>query len=63
MPATAGGSTSGSSTSVIASERPGKRRVAIRYAVGVPKTRISNCAIRLVLRLTTKASLTTSLDS
>ena len=54
MPATAGGSTSGSSTSVMASERPGKRRVASRYAVGVPKSRISACAIRLVFRLTMK---------
>ena len=34
MPATAGGRTSGSSTSVTARLRPGKRRVASRYAVG-----------------------------
>ena len=38
MPATAGGSTSGSSSSVITTERPGNRRVARRYAAGVPTT-------------------------
>ena len=32
----------------------GEAAVASRYAVGVPKRTISACAIRLVLRLTTK---------
>ena len=48
MPATAGGSTSGSSTSVTTSERPRKRRRAMSHAVGVPKPRISALAMRLV---------------
>ena len=36
MPATAGGTTSGSSTSVMASARPGNERVASSQAAGVP---------------------------
>src|SRR3954447_2667953 len=59
VPATAGGRTSGSSTSVTSTERPRKRRVASTYAVGVPNTRMSACARRVVLRLTTSASVTT----
>ena len=42
MPATAGGSTSGNSTSVTASECPGKRRLASTNAAGVPNTTISS---------------------
>ena len=38
MPATAGGSTSGNSTSVIMNGLARKERVAIRYAAGVPST-------------------------
>ena len=56
MPATAGGSTSGSSTAVTRSARPRKVRVASKYAAGVPKRRISAFATRLVFRLTTSAS-------
>ena len=41
IPATAGGSTSGSSTSVTTSDFPRKERVASMYAAGVPTTRIS----------------------
>src|SRR5262245_23647016 len=63
MPATAGGRTSGSSTSVTATAWPGKRRVASRYAVGVPNRTISACAIALVFRLTMKASRTTGFES
>ena len=63
MPATAGGSTSGNSTSVMQSERPGKRRLASRYAVGVPKSSTSACAIKVVLKLTISASVTTGLES
>ena len=48
MPATAGGSTSGSSTSVTTSARPGNRRRAMNHAVGVPKPRISALAMRFV---------------
>ena len=62
-PATAGGSTSGSSTSVTTSARPRKRRLASRYASGVPNRRISACAISDVLTLTISASVTTGLDS
>ena len=47
MPATAGGSTSGSSTSVTTSARPRKRRVARNHAVGVPKPRIRALAIEV----------------
>ena len=46
-----------------ATERPTKRRVARRYAVGVPKKRISACATRLVFSVTTKASRTTGFES
>ena len=56
MPATAGGSTSGSSTSVTTSARPRKRRVAIRYAAGVPKARMSTFATTFVFSVTTSAS-------
>jgi len=63
IPATAGGSTSGSSTRVIASECPRNLRLARRNAAGVPKRRISVCAIRLVFRLTTNASCTTGFPS
>ena len=45
MPATAGGSTSGSSMSVINSARPRKRRVARKYAAGVPTTTMIATAI------------------
>ena len=62
MPATAGGSTIGSSTSVTSAPRPRKRR-ASRYASGVPSTRIAACAIALVSRLTTSASVTTGFES
>ena len=63
IPATAGGRTSGSSTSTTSSERPRKRRVARRYAVGVPSRSTSACAIALVFRLTTSASVTTGRES
>ena len=48
MPATAGGSTSGSSIRVISSARPRNVRVASRYAAGVPTSRITASAIALV---------------
>ena len=56
MPATAGGRTIGSSTSVIASDRPGKRRVARTYAVGVPNSRISDLRDERRLEVTMSAS-------
>src|SRR4030088_439061 len=62
-PATAGGRTSGSSPSVMSADRPRKRLVARRYAVGVPSTRMSACARSVVFRLTTSASVTTELPS
>ena len=58
IPATAGGSTSGSSTSVTTSARPGKRRRAMSHAVGVPKPRISALATRFVRSVTASASRT-----
>ena len=58
MPATAGGSTSGSSTSVTTSARPGNRRRAMNHAVGVPKPRISALAMRFVRTVTASASRT-----
>ena len=42
---------------------PGKRFVASRYAVGVPKSRIRSLGDQLVFRLTTNASLTTGFES
>ena len=61
MPATAGGSTSGSSTNVTSNALPRKRRVARRYAVGVPNTTMSNMATTLVSAVTRSASSVTSL--
>ena len=46
-----------------ASERPGKRRLASRWAAGVPSRRISAWAISVVFRLTTSASVTTGFQS
>ena len=63
IPATAGGSTSGSSINVTTSARPRKRRLATRYASGVPNSKISACAIADVLKLTISASVTTGLVS
>ena len=63
MPATAGGSTSGSSTSVTTQRAPGKRRVARRYAAGVPNRRISACAISARLELTIERVATTGFES
>ena len=45
------------------SARPGKRRVARRYAVGVPNSSTSACAISVVLKLTISASVTTGFES
>ena len=56
MPATAGGSTSGSSTAVTRRARARKEREAITYAAGVPKRRISTFATRVVFTVTTSAS-------
>ena len=58
MPATAGGSTSGSSTSVTTSDRPRKRRVARTNAVGVPSPMIRRFATRFVRAVTRSASCT-----
>ncbi len=63
MPATAGGSTIGNSTSVTTSDRPRNRRVAKKYAVGVPNARIATCEITIVFRLTTSASFTTGFEN
>ena len=63
MPATAGGSTSGSSISVTTRSRRRDRRVAAQYAVGVPSTRIRASAMRFVSNVTTSASFATSLRS
>ncbi len=57
IPATAGGSTRGSSTSVITTERPGKDRVASRYAAGVPTATMMAIAIAVVSRLSRSASV------
>ena len=51
MPATAGGSTIGSSTIVIASERPRNRREARNHAVGVPKAIMTTWATKTLFRL------------
>jgi hypothetical protein len=56
IPATAGGRTSGNSTAVTKNARPRKLRVAIRYAVGVPKSKISAFAINVVFSVTSSAS-------
>ena len=56
MPATAGGSTSGSSTSVIATSRPRKRRLASSHAAGVPTATMIASAIAVVFRLSHSAS-------
>ena len=56
MPATAGGSTSGSSSNVVMIT---PQRDVVRdstYATGVPTTRMAASAVRLVRRLTTSAS-------
>ena len=58
MPATAGGSTSGSSTRVIASERPRNAVEASRYATGVPMTTIRTLATAFVRAVTAIASRT-----
>ena len=50
IPATAGGSTSGSSTSVTTASRRRDARVAIQYAAGVPKRRMRSIEIAFVLR-------------
>ena len=63
MPATAGGSTSGSSISVSTTARPRNRRRATRYAAGVPTRKMIACATRLVFAVTTSASRTTPLPS
>src|SRR5436190_18938469 len=63
MPATAGGSTSGSSQSVITSGRPGNRRVASRYAAGVATSSVIPKAIPFVTAVTTSASRTTPSSS
>ena len=57
MPATAGGSTNGSSIAVLTRERPRNLRVAIRYAAGVPTSRINASAIPDVIRLSRSASV------
>ena len=56
IPATAGGSTSGSSTSVITAARPRKRRVASSHAAGVPTSTISASAAVEQSRLRRSAS-------
>ena len=57
IPATAGGSTIGSSTSVITTNRPRNERVARRYAAGVPTTTITRIAIAVVSKLSRSASV------
>ena len=49
MPATAGGSTSGSSRNVVSTVRPRKCLVPSRCATGVPTTTMNASAMRLVL--------------
>jgi hypothetical protein len=63
MPATAGGSTSGSSQSVRIAARPGNRRVAITHAAGVPKSNTNMLAAALVLIVTQIASRTSGRPS
>ena len=63
MPATVGGSTSGSSMSVIATVRPRKRRVPRKYAAGVPTSRITASAIAFVVAVSTSASRTAGSSS
>ena len=60
--ATAGGRTSGSSTSVTSASRPRNLR-ASTTAAGVPSARISACAANVVFRLTSSASVTTGFPS
>ncbi len=63
MPATAGGRTSGSSTTVTSSARPRKRLVARKYAAGVPNSRIAALATSVVRAVTFSASRTTGSSS
>ena len=63
IPATAGGRTSGSSTSVTTTSRSRDSRVAIQYAAGVPNTRIRTIEIAFVLAVTTSASFAASVPS
>ena len=57
MPATAGGSTRGSSITVSTTAFPGKLRVASAYAAGVPTSAMTAVAIAVVSRLSRRASV------
>ena len=63
MPATAGGRTRGSSTTVTTTSRRRVSRVAIQYAAGVPKARMRIIETRFVLAVTMSASFAASLPS